>query len=273
MSIVCIKCGMANMDGSAFCDQCGESLRQGGQVASWIIGTDPSCDVRVSSPTVSSRHCRLFQSQGNWWVEDLGSSNGTWVSGIRISAATRIDPQTPVSLGKQCAMPWPGTTPQQPMVQQPMARMPRPAPMANPLFPPPGARGPQNYGSKEIPKKPGKVTAIGVLCLIDGILNTFGALWGLTIVMGLGAMTAGLGCIFIVWPALQMTLGIIEIVRGSKLLSSTPQAPRPGNALAIIQIIDILGLNILALVTGILTLSFAKDQEVERYWSAIEARG
>jgi pSer/pThr/pTyr-binding forkhead associated (FHA) protein len=45
------------------------------------LGRDRSCDVPISFPSISSRHCRLEFRDGFWHVEDLGSSNGTRING------------------------------------------------------------------------------------------------------------------------------------------------------------------------------------------------
>ena len=45
-----------------------------------IIGRDPMCDYIVTNETVSSRHASVFFEMGQWWVEDLGSSNGTFIN-------------------------------------------------------------------------------------------------------------------------------------------------------------------------------------------------
>ncbi len=46
-----------------------------------VVGRDPSCDVVLSDPTVSRRHLRLFWQGERLFVEDLGSSGGTFVDG------------------------------------------------------------------------------------------------------------------------------------------------------------------------------------------------
>lgn len=44
-----------------------------------LIGRDPMCEFTVANETVSSNHAQLFFDKGQWWVEDLGSSNGTFL--------------------------------------------------------------------------------------------------------------------------------------------------------------------------------------------------
>jgi hypothetical protein len=48
-----------------------------------IIGRQPSCDITLRFPNVSSRHCEIRFLNGYWYVRDLGSRNGIKVNGIR----------------------------------------------------------------------------------------------------------------------------------------------------------------------------------------------
>ncbi len=52
-----------------------------------IIGRSASCDVILEDKTVSGRHARLAYHHGQWWLEDLGSTNGTFLNGEPVSAA------------------------------------------------------------------------------------------------------------------------------------------------------------------------------------------
>ena len=47
------------------------------------IGRDPSNDVWVNHPTVSKKHAEVVKQNGRYMVVDLGSTNGTFVNGIR----------------------------------------------------------------------------------------------------------------------------------------------------------------------------------------------
>lgn len=44
------------------------------------IGRDISCECVVNDTTVSAQHARLVYRQGQWWVEDLHSTNGTYLN-------------------------------------------------------------------------------------------------------------------------------------------------------------------------------------------------
>jgi pSer/pThr/pTyr-binding forkhead associated (FHA) protein len=75
---------------------------------SWIIGSDPACDLVVDRPSVSWRHCRLaWRGEGLFTVEDLGSTNGTFVNGRQVRGAVAVRRGDQVTLGQTVPMPWP----------------------------------------------------------------------------------------------------------------------------------------------------------------------
>lgn len=47
-------------------------------------------DVQVPHNSVSGMHARVFQKSGAWYIEDLGSSNGTFVGSDRVESPTRL---------------------------------------------------------------------------------------------------------------------------------------------------------------------------------------
>lgn len=49
------------------------------------IGRHPQCTLSINQPSVSRRHARLWMESGRWYVEDLGSSNGTYVNNRRVT--------------------------------------------------------------------------------------------------------------------------------------------------------------------------------------------
>jgi pSer/pThr/pTyr-binding forkhead associated (FHA) protein len=55
-----------------------------------VVGRDVGCEVRVSDPMVSRRHCRIDWRDGGPVLEDLGSLNGTEVNGEEITDLHRL---------------------------------------------------------------------------------------------------------------------------------------------------------------------------------------
>lgn len=60
-----------------------------------LIGRGTDAAIRLDDDYVSTRHARVVASDGQWFVEDLGSTNGTYVG------ASRITQPTPIALGMQ----------------------------------------------------------------------------------------------------------------------------------------------------------------------------
>jgi predicted component of type VI protein secretion system len=52
-----------------------------------VIGRREDCDFRIPLGEISRKHCRLVKDNGDLRVEDLGSSNGTFVNGKRVQSA------------------------------------------------------------------------------------------------------------------------------------------------------------------------------------------
>jgi pSer/pThr/pTyr-binding forkhead associated (FHA) protein len=55
-------------------------------VSPFLIGRNPVCQLRPASAMVSNRHCTIWQRSGTVSVQDMSSTNGTFVNGVRITA-------------------------------------------------------------------------------------------------------------------------------------------------------------------------------------------
>jgi len=73
----------------------------------WIIGSGAQCDIVVNSPGVSGRHCRLTSTPDGYTLEDLGSTNGTYVNGTRITTSCPVTRKDTITLGLNAPLPWP----------------------------------------------------------------------------------------------------------------------------------------------------------------------
>ncbi len=119
------------------------------------------------------------------------------------------------------------------------------------------------------PQKPGMVTAIGVMTLVNGIVNI---LYGLGVTGSIVLGTFGFGLLCAPVTLLPVVLGIFEILYASKLLPDPPQPVEPSQTIAILEILAILTGNALSLVVGILALVFYNDPQVKEYFAYISPR-
>jgi pSer/pThr/pTyr-binding forkhead associated (FHA) protein len=64
------------------------------------IGRAPDSTVVLDDDYASSRHARLFPDNGRWLVEDLGSTNGTYLDRQRVNGPTPVPLGVPIRIGK-----------------------------------------------------------------------------------------------------------------------------------------------------------------------------
>ena len=65
-----------------------------------LIGRGNDAAIRLDDDYVSTRHARIAASGDQWFVEDLGSTNGTYVGTVRITQPTTLTLGTQVRIGK-----------------------------------------------------------------------------------------------------------------------------------------------------------------------------
>ena len=117
--ILCTHCGNQNRNDNAFCTSCGNKLAEEPLIvgrlillgdegnreyligdSAWSIGRDGANDLVVDDDEISSRHARITFSDDSFWVEDLDSTNGTFVNGERISSLTRLHDDDLLKMGR-----------------------------------------------------------------------------------------------------------------------------------------------------------------------------
>ncbi len=70
-----------------------------------VLGRDADlAQLVIPVPTVSARHARMWWAEGALWIEDLGSTNGTFVNGRRVTAPRRLHPGDEIGLGRQTVL-------------------------------------------------------------------------------------------------------------------------------------------------------------------------
>lgn len=64
-----------------------------------MLGRSAGADVLVDDKFASSNHARLYMRGGAMFLEDLGSTNGTYLNGRRMNGSSRIGPGDSIRIG------------------------------------------------------------------------------------------------------------------------------------------------------------------------------
>jgi eukaryotic-like serine/threonine-protein kinase len=131
-AVNCFRCGASNPSLRLYCTACGDDLSnrratkdvylvnghpvlaslsmQNGPMAGRTyrfhqdistVGRTTGNDLVISGRTVSRRHARLWFDNSNWYVEDVGSANGTFVNNVRIYQPHQLRDGDLVSFGEE----------------------------------------------------------------------------------------------------------------------------------------------------------------------------
>jgi pSer/pThr/pTyr-binding forkhead associated (FHA) protein len=65
-----------------------------------LIGRGSDAAIRLDDDYVSTRHARIASSGDQWFVEDLGSTNGTYIGSHRLAQPTTLQLGTKIRIGK-----------------------------------------------------------------------------------------------------------------------------------------------------------------------------
>jgi pSer/pThr/pTyr-binding forkhead associated (FHA) protein len=69
-----------------------------------VVGRARSSAVRLDAPTVSLQHARIGFESGEFWVEDLGSTNGTFVGDKQVSSRISVPAGAPIRISKHASL-------------------------------------------------------------------------------------------------------------------------------------------------------------------------
>jgi len=65
-----------------------------------VIGRAPTVEVRLEDDGISRTHARLRAETTRAWIEDMGSRNGTFVNGVKITGATELRDGDKIQVGR-----------------------------------------------------------------------------------------------------------------------------------------------------------------------------
>jgi predicted component of type VI protein secretion system len=103
-----------------------------------VLGRDVSNDIVIGDSEISRQHSRISRTPGGYVLEDLGSTNGTYINGVRLAAPQVLNPGDTVGLGENVTLMFNATSPEaaatvmgaaaRAVVQAPRAPYPPPPP-------------------------------------------------------------------------------------------------------------------------------------------------
>ena len=64
-----------------------------------VVGRASACDLSVATTNISREHCLLIRKEDGWYVEDLNSSNGTYVNKEKLAAPRKLTEKDVVKAG------------------------------------------------------------------------------------------------------------------------------------------------------------------------------
>jgi len=65
-----------------------------------LLGRNPECTLVLDDDFASGRHARIFRRDGGWFVEDLGSTNGTFLGSTRLANPMPVEVGSTLRIGK-----------------------------------------------------------------------------------------------------------------------------------------------------------------------------
>jgi predicted component of type VI protein secretion system len=147
-----------------------------------LMGRDVSNDIILGDSEISRQHTRLTRTPGGYVIEDLGSTNGTFVNSERLMAPRVLNPGDLVALGENVSLTFDAVAPEAAATVASTAAGPEPVEAAPaPAAPPPQAAVPaapapsaaQAAGEKKR-RSPWILAGIGCFVMI---LACGGVLW------------------------------------------------------------------------------------------------
>jgi pSer/pThr/pTyr-binding forkhead associated (FHA) protein len=160
-----------------------------------ILGRDAKSDVVINDAEVSRRHARLIRNGEDYFYEDLGSTNGSFIQGARLSTMTLLKPGMTINIGETVVLSYMMTSSDPSATVASKRRQAAPVPtFQTPAAPPPPIAPPVYVAPPQAPVVQASVTpgnqnsktmkiiliivaAIVVLCVIPSIIMEASNTW------------------------------------------------------------------------------------------------
>ena len=65
-----------------------------------LIGRAKKCEISLPDPFISSKHARLDKQKNSFYIEDLGSANGTYLNEMKLEGRAELQDGDRISIGK-----------------------------------------------------------------------------------------------------------------------------------------------------------------------------
>ncbi len=120
-----------------------------------LLGRDVSNDIILGDAEISRQHARLTRTPGGYVLEDLGSTNGSFVNGERLMAPRVLNPGDLVAFGENVSLTFDAVAPEAAATVASTAAQPEGAPAVAPVqAPPPAAAQPKPAAAEVKPAAP-----------------------------------------------------------------------------------------------------------------------
>jgi hypothetical protein len=122
-----------------------------------IFGREVGTDIVLGDSEISRQHARITHTPGGYVLEDLGSTNGTFVNGERLTSPRVLDPGDLIGLGENVTLTFDAVSPEaaatvaRRAVAVPQPSPVQPAPIPQVVVQVPAAPTPSTTGKSRLP--------------------------------------------------------------------------------------------------------------------------
>jgi pSer/pThr/pTyr-binding forkhead associated (FHA) protein len=64
-----------------------------------LIGRSPDCNLCLTDEFISAKHCKIFFENEELFIEDQGSTNGTFIDGVQVEKKSSLEQEQEIQIG------------------------------------------------------------------------------------------------------------------------------------------------------------------------------